>query len=93
MIDLRSDTVTRPSAEMLSAMMSAKVGDDDFHDDPTVNALEEKIALLHANGLFGTAGVPRLNNGFLTKQYINPAPLTPSFGKNMLSILLLSAKE
>ena len=46
MIDLRSDTVTRPSGEMLEAMMSAKVGDDVFHDDPTVNALEEKVALM-----------------------------------------------
>lgn len=46
MIDLRSDTVTRPSKEMLEAMMSAQVGDDVFHDDPTVNALEEKVALM-----------------------------------------------
>jgi len=44
MIDLRSDTVTRPSKGMLEAMMSARVGDDVFGDDPTVNALEEKVA-------------------------------------------------
>lgn len=45
-IDLRSDTVTKPSQEMLEAMFKAKVGDDVFHEDPTVNALQEKIAEL-----------------------------------------------
>ncbi|MEI6455130.1 MAG: GntG family PLP-dependent aldolase [bacterium] len=44
MIDLRSDTVTRPSKGMLDAMLSARVGDDVFGDDPTVNSLEEKTA-------------------------------------------------
>lgn len=43
-IDLRSDTVTRPTKEMLQAMMSAKVGDDVYKEDPTVNQLEEKLA-------------------------------------------------
>ncbi len=43
-IDLRSDTVTKPTAGMLDAMMSAKVGDDVFKEDPTVNALEERLA-------------------------------------------------
>jgi threonine aldolase len=42
--DLRSDTVTRPSPAMLDAMMSAKVGDDVFSDDPTVNELEKLAA-------------------------------------------------
>lgn len=46
MIDLRSDTVTRPSAAMLSAMMAAETGDDVYGDDPTVNALEAKAAQL-----------------------------------------------
>jgi len=46
MIDLRSDTVTRPSKAMLEAMFSAKVGDDVFQDDPTVIALEEKSAAI-----------------------------------------------
>ena len=41
-IDLRSDTVTRPSAEMRKAMAEAIVGDDVFEDDPTVKKLEEK---------------------------------------------------
>ncbi|GGG43945.1 threonine aldolase [Croceivirga lutea] len=45
-INLISDTVTKPSSEMLSAMFSAEVGDDVFKKDPTVNALEEKVASL-----------------------------------------------
>ncbi len=44
MIDIRSDTVTRPTKAMLQAMMQAKVGDDVYKEDPTVNALEEKLA-------------------------------------------------
>ena len=43
-IDLRSDTVTKPSKDMLEAMMQASVGDDVFREDPTVNALESRIA-------------------------------------------------
>jgi len=43
-IDLRSDTVTRPTPGMLKAMFEAIVGDDVFNEDPTVNALQEKVA-------------------------------------------------
>ncbi len=43
-INLISDTVTKPTKEMLEAIMAAKVGDDVFKADPTVNALQEKIA-------------------------------------------------
>ena len=46
MMDLRSDTVTRPDKPMLEALCSAPVGDDDFRDDPTVKLLEERAALL-----------------------------------------------
>ena len=46
MIDLRSDTVTRPSAGMREAMAKAPVGDDVYGDDPTVNSLEERVAEL-----------------------------------------------
>ena len=46
MVDLRSDTVTRPTAAMRAAMATAEVGDDVFGDDPTVNALQDKIATL-----------------------------------------------
>jgi len=44
MIDFRSDTVTKPSAGMLEAMFEAKVGDDVFGEDPTINELETKVA-------------------------------------------------
>ncbi len=43
-VDLRSDTVTKPTDEMRSAMQTAEVGDDVYSDDPTINALEEKTA-------------------------------------------------
>ncbi len=46
MIDLRSDTVTRPSEEMLKRMMAAPTGDDVYGDDPTVNELQEYAAKL-----------------------------------------------
>ena len=45
-IDLRSDTVTRPSPEMRTAIAAAPVGDDQYGDDPTVNQLQERIAAL-----------------------------------------------
>ena len=45
-IDLRSDTVTRPSKGMLDAMRTAKLGDDVYAEDPTVNALETRVAAL-----------------------------------------------
>src|ERR1043166_4736410 len=43
-IDLRSDTVTRPTPEMRRAMMEAVVGDDVYGEDPTVNLLEKRAA-------------------------------------------------
>ena len=43
-IDLRSDTFTKPSQGMLEAIVSAKVGDDVYKEDETVNALEARIA-------------------------------------------------
>ncbi|HAX22825.1 MAG TPA: low-specificity L-threonine aldolase [Hydrogenophaga sp.] len=46
MIDLRSDTVTQPTEAMRAAMMAAPLGDDVFGDDPTVNALQERIAAI-----------------------------------------------
>jgi len=58
MIDLRSDTVTRPSKAMLESMFTAAVGDDVFGDDPTVNALEAIAADMFGMeaGLFCTSG-------------------------------------
>src|SRR6266851_5188061 len=43
-IDLRSDTVTRPTPAMRAAIQAAEVGDDVFGEDPTVNQLEERVA-------------------------------------------------
>ncbi|MDQ3664632.1 MAG: beta-eliminating lyase-related protein [Actinomycetota bacterium] len=58
MIDLRSDTVTRPTRDMLTAMTSARTGDDVYGEDPTVRALEEQVAGLLGQeaGLFTVTG-------------------------------------
>lgn len=57
-IDLRSDTVTKPTKAMLEAMFSAEVGDDVFGEDQTINKLEEKCAALFGMeaGLFCSSG-------------------------------------
>lgn len=57
-VDLRSDTVTRPTAAMRAAMADAEVGDDVYGEDPTVNALERELAELlgHEAGLFVPSG-------------------------------------
>lgn len=57
-VDLRSDTVTRPSDAMREAIVRAPVGDDVYGDDPTVNSLEERVAELfgHEAGLFTPTG-------------------------------------
>jgi threonine aldolase len=59
LVDLRSDTLTRPTAEMLAAMGRAEVGDDVYGEDPTVNALEAEVAALlgHEAALFVPTGV------------------------------------
>ena len=45
-IDLRSDTLTQPTAEMRKAMAEAEVGDDVYREDPTVNRLEDLAAAM-----------------------------------------------
>jgi threonine aldolase len=57
-VDLRSDTVTRPTAEMRAAMASAEVGDDVYGEDPTVNRLQERAAAVFQReaGLFVPSG-------------------------------------
>jgi len=57
-IDLRSDTVTKPSAAMREAIANAPVGDDVYSDDPTVNSLEERVAELFGKeaGVFAPTG-------------------------------------
>jgi threonine aldolase len=58
MIDLRSDTVTRPTPGMREAMASAEVGDDVYGEDPTLNALQDEVAALfgHEAALFTPTG-------------------------------------
>lgn len=57
-VDLRSDTLTRPTPAMREAMMAAEVGDDVFGEDPTINRLQERVAELtgKAAALFVTSG-------------------------------------
>ncbi|MBN8697188.1 MAG: aminotransferase class I/II-fold pyridoxal phosphate-dependent enzyme [Bacteroidetes bacterium] len=62
-IDLRSDTVTKPTKEMLDAMMQAEVGDDVFGEEPTVNALEKKVA-----AMFGKEAALFCPSGTMTNQ-------------------------
>lgn len=63
MIDLRSDTVTRPPVEMRRAMAEAQVGDDVYRDDPTVLALEAKVA-----GLLGKEDAVFVPTGTMSNQ-------------------------
>jgi threonine aldolase len=71
-IDLRSDTVTRPSPEMLEVMMKAAVGDDVFDDDPTVKELEGLAAgmLGKESGLFCPSGT--MTNQIAVKVHTRP---------------------
>ena len=56
-IDLRSDTLTTPSAGMRQAMLDAPVGDDVYAEDPTVNALQDFVAMLDKEAaLFAPSG-------------------------------------
>ena len=54
MFDLRSDTVTKPSKEILESAFNAELGDDEYIEDPTVNSLEDECANLlgFEKGLF-----------------------------------------
>jgi threonine aldolase len=63
MIDLRSDTVTKPSKEMLEAMFSAPLGDDVYGEDPSINALEAKIS-----DIFGFEAAVFCPSGTMTNQ-------------------------
>lgn len=71
-IDLRSDTVTQPSQGMRLAIASAKVGDDVYGDDPTVNALEVRVAAMFGMeaGLFSPTG--SLANQLLIRTLVKP---------------------
>lgn len=71
-VDLRSDTVTRPTHGMLEAMYSAKVGDDVFEEDETVNELQKKTAAIFGmeDALFCPSGT--MTNQIAIKRFTNP---------------------
>ena len=70
--DFRSDTVTKPSPLMIEAMASAQVGDDVYSDDPTVNALEERVAKMYGKeaALFAPSG--SLTNQLAIRSLVKP---------------------
>src|SRR5437588_1556867 len=72
MIDLRSDTVTRPTPAMRAAMSAAEVGDDVFNEDPTVHRLEERVANLLGKeaALFVPSGT--MSNQIAVKVHTQP---------------------
>src|SRR4051812_32860170 len=63
MIDLRSDTVTRPTPAMREAMARAVVGDDVFDEDPTVHELQDRVA-----GMFGKEAALFVPSGTMSNQ-------------------------
>ncbi|WP_179344816.1 threonine aldolase family protein [Winogradskyella ursingii] len=71
-IDLRSDTITKPTKGMLDAMLSANVGDDVYKEDPSVNALEKKLAEMFGmdDALFFPTG--SMANQAALKLHTNP---------------------
>src|SRR5580700_6617815 len=71
MIDLRSDTVTRPTQAMRRAMAEAEVGDDVYREDPTINRLEERAAQIFGKeaGLFVPTGT--MGNTIAAKLHTN----------------------
>lgn len=71
-IDLRSDTVTRPTKGMMEAMFSAPVGDDVYGEDPTVNELEHKMA-----AMFGMEAALFAPSGIMTNQLAIKAHTKP----------------
>ncbi|MFL2694126.1 MAG: threonine aldolase family protein [Candidatus Actinomarina sp.] len=72
MIDLRSDTVTKPTKEMLNVIIESEVGDDEYKEDPTVNDLEKYSAELlgFESGLFVTSGT--MGNQISLLNHTNP---------------------
>lgn len=71
-VDLRSDTVTKPTAAMLQAMLTAEVGDDVFGEDPSVKKLEEKVA-----AMFGMEAALFCPSGTMTNQIAVKAHTQP----------------
>ncbi len=71
-IDLRSDTVTRPTQAMRTAIAAAEVGDDQYGEDPSVTALEEEVA-----GLFGREAAVLTPTGIMATQILLRALVAP----------------
>src|SRR5213075_2278294 len=71
-VDLRSDTVTRPTPAMRAAIQAAEVGDDVFNDDPTVNRLQDQVAALPGKeaALFVPSGT--MSNQICVKGHTQP---------------------
>jgi threonine aldolase len=71
-VDLRSDTVTQPTAAMREAIFTAKVGDDVYGEDPTVNALQQTVADLFGKemALFVPSGT--MSNQIAIKSHTEP---------------------
>ena len=78
-IDLRSDTVTRPTPAMREAMATAEVGDDVWGDDPTVIELEREVAAMR--GKEAAVYVPPTTGNQMSKCWIAPAERRSS-GRN-----------
>src|SRR4051794_13623367 len=72
MIDLRSDTVTRPTSAMRAAIANADVGDDVFGEDPTINRLQERVAEVRGKeaALFVPSGT--MSNQVCVKAHTQP---------------------
>ncbi len=73
-VDLRSDTVTRPTLEMRRAMAEAEVGDDVYGEDPTINRLEQRAAAIFGReaALFVPTGT--MGNQIAVKLHTRPRP-------------------
>src|SRR5258708_1537632 len=72
LIDLRSDTVTKPTPGMRAAMAQAQVGDDVFHADPNVNRLEERIGAFLGKEAAVYVSSGTMSNQICVKSYTQP---------------------
>ena len=93
-IDLRSDTVTRPSPGMRDAIAQASVGDDVYGDDPTVNSLEERVASMFGKeaGLFTPTG--SLANQLAIRMLVAPAmPAIPPANRKKSRLVFLGSSK
>ena len=86
MVDLRSDTVTQPTDAMRQAMAEAEVGDDVFGEDPSVNALQEKVARLLGKeaAVFVPSGT---GSGFIASCHFSKSLFSMSSASGLPSVL------